>query len=92
MVPITPFPPQPSPGIQLRHIFQSSTYLFETHTKTEQIRLLDIKTRETSVISENPSYKEPTWIGDREILLLDVSASEEDVTSLLHWDLSGGGR
>lgn len=29
-------------------------------------------------------------MGDRELVLLDTSASEEDVTSLLFWDLSSG--
>ncbi|SPO04221.1 related to secreted dipeptidyl-peptidase V precursor [Cephalotrichum gorgonifer] len=71
-------------------LYTCSSYSFETHSKTETIRLLDVKTGETSVISENPSYKEPTWVGDREILVLDVSASDEDVTALLYWDLSSG--
>lgn len=69
---------------------QSSTYSFETHSKTEQIRLLDVQSGEASVLSENSSYQEPVWVGDREILLLDTSARDEDITSLLYWDLTRG--
>lgn len=69
---------------------QSSTYSFETHSKTEQIRLLDVESGETSVLSERSSHQEPVWVGDRELLLLDTSARDDDVTSLLYWDLSRG--
>ena len=69
---------------------QCSSYSFETHSKTDQIRLLNVETSETSVLSENSSHKEPTWVGDRELILLDTSVSEDDTTSLLYWDLSSG--
>ena len=65
---------------------QVSTYSFESHSKTSQIRIHDIKTGQSSLVFEDSSYSEPTWIGESHIVFF--KSGEKDSTSLLHADVS----
>lgn len=49
---------------------QVSTYSFETHVKTSQIRVLNIKDGASHLISENPAASDPVWISQDEIAYL----------------------
>ncbi len=50
-------------------VFTISTYSFHTHKKSSEIRLLDIKTGETKLLSNETSASEPTWLGDTSLVL-----------------------
>ncbi|PKS11835.1 hypothetical protein jhhlp_001129 [Lomentospora prolificans] len=71
-------------------LYTSSTYSFESHSKADQIRLLNVETGETTVISESSSLKDPTWIGDTEVLLLDHSGNGDSTTSIVYLDVTKG--
>jgi hypothetical protein len=49
---------------------QTSTYSFEEHKKTAQIRVLDIDTGNSTLLIEDINCSEPTWIGETEYLYL----------------------
>lgn len=49
---------------------KATTYSFETHRKTSQIRLLDIESGQSTLLVDDLSASEPTWIGDDEFLYL----------------------
>ncbi|KAF2739293.1 dipeptidyl-peptidase 5 precursor [Polyplosphaeria fusca] len=54
-------------------LYSVSTYSFSDHAKKSEIRLLDVESQQTSLISDDPGAYSPTWLGDEAILLLFVS-------------------
>lgn len=60
-------------GTQLTHGFhpqQVSTYSFETHSKTFQIRVLNIRDGSSHLVSEDTAAGEPIWIGETEVAFI----------------------
>jgi Tol biopolymer transport system component len=66
-----------------------STYSFEEHKKTSQIRVLDIQSGHSTLLFEDLSYSEPTWIGEKEFIFL--KSGDKGTTSLLLADVSKPG-
>ncbi|ETN42644.1 uncharacterized protein HMPREF1541_01801 [Cyphellophora europaea CBS 101466] len=56
-------PATPSPDGKLA-VFTQSTYSFETHSKTNEISVLDIINGQTLTISKDSKASEPKWLGD----------------------------
>lgn len=57
---------------------QVSTYSFDTHSKTAQIRVLNIKEGTSHLVSEDSAASDPIWISEKEIVYvksLDNGAS-----------------
>jgi hypothetical protein len=54
----------------LKVLYSTSTYSFEDHAKTSEIRVLDVKSGETSLISDSEGASEPQWLDDETVLLL----------------------
>jgi hypothetical protein len=77
-------------------LFSVSTYSFESHTKTAEIRVLDLKTGQSKVLSNDEKASEPTWLqekdlvlwlkggdkGETELILADVKDLNKKYTSL----------
>ena len=81
--------PRRSPGIPnasgTKILFTVSTYSFDEHKKTSQIRVLDVGTqsdKDSTLLYENSAYSSPVWVNDDEFLLLK-SGSESGSTTLL---------
>lgn len=68
-----------------RSSFQVSTYSFDTHSKTAQIRVMNVSDGTSALISEDLSASEPFWIGDNEIAYL--KASDNGCTTLMYQDV-----
>lgn len=66
------------------HMLQVTTYSFETHSKTAQIRVLNIQDGSSHLISEDVGASEPVWISDTEVAFLK---SHENSTDLLYQDI-----
>lgn len=47
-----------------------SVYSFETHSKSSQIRVLNIKEGTSHLVSEDSGASDPVWIGEKEVLYL----------------------
>ncbi|KAK1755116.1 Alpha/Beta hydrolase protein [Echria macrotheca] len=62
-------PGSPSPDGR-KALYMVSTYSFETHKKTAQIRVLDIASGQSTVLVEDLNASEPTWLSDDEFLYL----------------------
>ncbi|KAK3496899.1 Alpha/Beta hydrolase protein [Neurospora hispaniola] len=77
--------PRRSPAIPnakgTKALFTVTTYSFETHRKTSQIRLLDIESGQSTLLVDDLSASEPTWIGDDEFLYL--KSGEKGNTTVL---------
>jgi hypothetical protein len=59
-------------------LYSVSTYSFAEHTKKSEIRILDVESQQTSLVTDDQSASEATWIDDDTIVLLH---SEEDGTT-----------
>ncbi|KAK0657203.1 Alpha/Beta hydrolase protein [Cercophora newfieldiana] len=62
-------PAVPSPDGK-RALFTVSTYSFESHKKTAQIRVLDIESGQSKVLVEDLGASEPNWVGEDEFVYL----------------------
>ncbi len=60
---------------------QVSTYSFREHSKTSQIRVLDIEVSESALLYEDSSYSEPVWVGEDDFFFL--KSGDKGTTSLL---------
>jgi hypothetical protein len=59
-------------------LYSVSTYSFADHAKKSEIRILDVESQESTLITDDKSASEPVWIDDQTIVLLK---SEEDGTT-----------
>lgn len=66
-----------------------STYSFETHKRTSQIRVLDVASGDSTLLYEDSAYNEPVWITDSEFLFF--KSGERGGTSLMLADASKPG-
>lgn len=63
-------------------VYTVSTYSFESHKKTSEIKVLDISTGTQSLITNAEGTSEPNWLGDRNELLW-LQSGEEGHTQLV---------
>jgi hypothetical protein len=59
----------PSPS-GTRAVYTVSSYSFNDHKKTSQIRMLDIESGDSVSLVEDASVSEPVWLSDDEVLHL----------------------
>ncbi|KAK7987857.1 hypothetical protein PG989_008172 [Apiospora arundinis] len=66
-------------------LYTVSTYSFESQTKSSALKVLDIKSGQSTTFYEDASaYSEPTWISDSEFVLVKKLDKKSDkVTSLV---------
>jgi len=63
-------------------LFTLTTYSFESHSKTSEIRLLDIETGQSKLLSDDLAASEPTWLGEKNLVLW-LKSEEKGATSLI---------
>ncbi|GAO16138.1 hypothetical protein UVI_02040330 [Ustilaginoidea virens] len=51
-------------------LYTVSTYSFETHSRSSQIRLLNVKDGTSYLVSDDAGASDPVWIGEQEVLYL----------------------
>lgn len=51
-------------------LYSTSTYNFTEHAKKSEIRVLDAKSHQTSLITDEQGASEPLWIDDETVLVL----------------------
>jgi hypothetical protein len=66
-------------------LFTVSTYSFNSHSKSSEIRVLDIKTGRTNLVSSDAQASEPTWLGKKNLILW-LKGGEKGTTSLMLTD------
>ncbi|KAI0594437.1 prolyl oligopeptidase [Biscogniauxia sp. FL1348] len=69
-------------------LYTVSQYSFDTHSRSYSIRALDIATGHTTLLYDNPSYTEPTWINDSEFVFIKT---DDAASSLMVGDASKPG-
>ena len=65
-------------------LFTVSTYSFQSHSKSAEIRILDIKTGQSTLLSNDLNVSEPTWLDNCCIVWLQ--GGEKGATKLLLGD------
>jgi hypothetical protein len=63
-------------------LFTVSTYSFHTHSKSSEIRVLDIETGQTKLFSGDVDTSDPTWLGEKNWVLW-LKRAEKGTTSLV---------
>ena len=63
-------------------VFTVGTYSFETHKKTSEIKVLDISTGQSTLITNEEKTSEPNWLGESNELLW-LRSGEKGVTHLI---------
>jgi len=63
-------------------LFTVSTYSFQTHSKAAEIRVLDIKTGHTKLLTNDLNASEPTWLGEKNLVIW-LKGGEKGITSLV---------
>jgi dipeptidyl aminopeptidase/acylaminoacyl peptidase len=51
-------------------LYSVSTYSFTTHSKKAEIRILDVETQQTSLVTDDSSAGDAKWLGDDELVIL----------------------
>lgn len=65
-------------------LFTVSTYCFESHSKSAEIRILNIKTGQSSLLSNDLNASEPTWLD--KCCVVWLQGGEKGTTKLLLGD------
>ncbi|THW85630.1 alpha/beta-hydrolase [Aureobasidium pullulans] len=64
-------------------LYTTSTYSFETHAKTVELRSLDTKTQESRLLLQDNSISEPLWLpGEKEVYAC-LKSEDKGKTSIL---------
>lgn len=66
-------------------LFSLSTYSFQSHAKTAEIRVLDIKTGQTTLLCNDLGASEPSWLGEKNLVLW-LKGGSQGVTHLMKSD------
>ncbi|KAF4944665.1 hypothetical protein FSARC_14610 [Fusarium sarcochroum] len=61
-------------------LYSISSYSFDKHSKSSQIRVLNIKDDTSHLVTEDTSVSDPLWIGEKEIAF--IKTSENGCSSL----------
>ncbi|KAJ4372189.1 hypothetical protein N0V83_003963 [Neocucurbitaria cava] len=61
-----------------RVLYSVSTYSFSEHEKKSEVRILDVASQQTTLVTDNKTANEPAWLDDETVLLLE---SNEDGTT-----------
>ncbi|RMZ66877.1 nucleolar ATPase Kre33 [Pyrenophora seminiperda CCB06] len=51
-------------------LYELSTYSFSEHVTKKEIRVLDVASQQSGLVTDDKSYSEPTWLDDETVLLL----------------------
>jgi hypothetical protein len=66
-------------------LFTVSTYSFESHEKTSEIRVLDIATGNSKLLSSDSKAREPIWLLENDLVLW-LKGGEKGTTDLVIGD------
>ncbi|KAH7163300.1 Alpha/Beta hydrolase protein [Dactylonectria estremocensis] len=66
-------------------LYTVSSYSFETHSKTSQIRALNIKDGSSHLVSEDSAASEPIWISETEVIF--IKSGDNGSSMLLSQDV-----
>jgi hypothetical protein len=64
-------------------LYSVSTYSFEERSKTSEIRVLDVESQQTTLVTDDKAASEPVWLDDETVLML--SEGEGGMTSVMVW-------
>ncbi|KAK8168425.1 dipeptidyl-peptidase-like protein V precursor [Phyllosticta citrichinensis] len=51
-------------------LFSVSTYKFEDHSQSSEIRVLDVASKKSTLVTDNADASDPTWLDNGDILIL----------------------
>jgi hypothetical protein len=64
-------------------LYTTSTYSFESHEKTVELRCLDTKTKESTLLVQDNSISEPVWLPGQKGVFVCLKGEDKGKTSIL---------
>ncbi len=50
-------------------LYTVSTYSFESHSETVEIKIFDLQTGESTLFTNDTSIEEPSWLGSNDLIV-----------------------
>lgn len=64
-------------------LYTSSTYSFQTHSKTTELRCLNVRSQESTLITSDDGISEPVWLAGQEGLFACLKSGDRASTELV---------
>lgn len=64
-------------------LYTTSTYSFESHSKSTELRCLDVKSKESKLLTNDGSISEPVWLADEDSLFACLKSGEKSSTQII---------
>jgi hypothetical protein len=71
-------------------LYSVSTYNFSEHAKTSEIRILDVESQQTSLVTDDKEASDPLWLDDETVVLLN--GGDGGVTNVKVLDVQNEGK
>ncbi|RDW64006.1 dipeptidyl-peptidase-like protein V [Coleophoma crateriformis] len=68
-------------------LYTESVYSFQSHSKTSEICVLDTSNGQSTCLSSDLNASEPTWLGDKDLVLW-LKSGDKGITNLILGDAS----
>lgn len=71
-------------------LYTTSTYSFDTHSKTSELRVLDIKSKESKLLTDAAGISEPVWLAEETSLFACLKGGDKGSTHVLIGEATHG--
>lgn len=79
--------PRRSPGVPNAEgtfiLYTTSTYSFKSHSKTTELRCLDVKSNESKLLTDEDGVGDPVWLADEPSLFVYLKSVEKSNTQVV---------
>lgn len=71
-------------------LYTTSTYSFDSHTKTTELRCLDVKSKESTLLTNESGISEPAWLAGEKESFVCLKSGDKGSTEVIVGSLKSG--
>lgn len=71
-------------------LYTTSTYSFETHSKTTELRVLDVESKESKLLTYQDGVSEPVWLLDEDSVFACLKSGDKSSTQIIIGSIGQG--
>lgn len=64
-------------------LYTTSTYSFDSHSKTTELRCLDVKSEESTLLTSESGVSEPVWLSGKDDLFVCLKSGDKSSTEIV---------
>lgn len=64
-------------------LYSVSTYSFEDHTSSKELRIMDIKTGHSTLFSNDKDAHDAKWLGDGSNAIIWLQSGDKSITNIM---------